>query len=211
MTTMKTMIIPARDPESISRAVEVLRSGGLVAFPTDTVYGLGAMAFNAAAVEMIYIAKGRKEEKAIPILIGDPEDLEQVAIHVPENAKTLAMHFWPGALTLVVPKNPGLPESVSVSNTVGVRNPDHDLARALLHAAGPMAVTSANRSGEPNPVTAEDVLADLNGRIALILDGGKTPGGIPSTVVNCTGTEPLILRAGPISKVEIWKILGLEL
>ena len=204
---MKTEIFPAAERHSIEHALELLRSGGLVAFPTDTVYGVGALAFDGLAVESIYTAKDRPAEKAIPVLIGDLDDLAKVSLDVPEIALRLAVRFWPGPLTLVVPKHPDLPEAVSAAPTVGVRVPDHPVARALLRAAGPMAVTSANLSGQPSPSTAQEVFAQLGGRIALILDGGKTPGGLPSTVVNCAGAEPQILREGPISGEEIFTIL----
>jgi len=204
---MKTEIFPAAERHSIEHALELLRSGGLVAFPTDTVYGVGALAFDGLAVESIYTAKDRPAEKAIPVLIGDLDDLAKVSLDVPEIALRLAVRFWPGPLTLVVPKHPDLPEAVSAAPTVGVRVPDHPVARALLRAAGPMVVTSANLSGQPSPSTAQEVFAQLGGRIALILDGGKTPGGLPSTVVNCAGAEPQILREGPISGEEIFTIL----
>jgi L-threonylcarbamoyladenylate synthase len=200
---MKTEIFPAEDLSALSRAVEFLRSGGLVAFPTDTVYGVGALAFDGEAVESIYPAKDRPKEKAIPVLIGDVDDLAKVCAEVPEVALKLAARFWPGPLTLVVKKNPNLPEAVSASPTVGVRIPDHPVARALLHIAGPMAVTSANISGQASPCTAQEVFNQLGGRIALILDGGKTPGGIPSTVVDCSGPDPQILRIGPVSENDI--------
>jgi L-threonylcarbamoyladenylate synthase len=206
---MKTEILLAGDPGMLARAQEVLQEGGLVAFPTDTVYGVGTLAFNAAAVRSIYIAKDRPDDKAIPVLIGDSTDLEKVTQEIPEAASRLAARFWPGPLTLVVSKRPDLPETVSATPTVGVRVPDHALARKLLSAAGPMAVTSANLSGQPSPSTAQEVLAQLGGRIALIIDGGKTPGGIPSTVVDCSGQEIRILREGPILKDQIWAALGL--
>lgn len=207
---MKTVVLPASEPESLRRALETLRSGGLAAFPTDTVYGVGALAFDPAAIASIYTAKARPADKAIPVLIGDVEDLDKVAEHIPPMAFTLAARFWPGPLTLVVPKRVTLPGIVSATSTVGVRVPDHPAARALLQAAGPMAVTSANISGRPSPTTSGEVLAQLNGRIPLILDGGTTPGGIPSTVVNCLGADPAILREGPLSKSDILKALGLE-
>jgi len=122
----------------------------------------------------------------------------------------LATRFWPGPLTLVVPKHPDLPEAVSASQTVGVRVPDHPAARVLLRAAGPLAVTSANRSGEASPVTAKEVMEQLGGRIPLIIDGGRTPGGIPSTVVNCLGIEPVILREGPLTAGQVRQAAGLE-
>lgn len=205
---MKTIIIPADSDEALPRALETLKRGGLVAFPTDTVYGVGALAFDAAGVESIYVAKDRPVEKAIPILLGGPEDLDKVTASIPQMATKLAARFWPGPLTLVVPKHPNLPEVVSATPTVGVRVPDHPVARALLTAAGPMAVTSANISGQDSPKTAEEVSRQLNGRISLILNGGETPGGVPSTVVNCLGTEPVILREGPITLKDIQFILA---
>lgn len=203
--------MPVEDLNALTRALDILESGGLVAFPTDTVYGVGAKVFDRMAVESIYAAKDRPVEKAIPVLIGDLDDLLKVATAVPEIALRLAAHFWPGPLTLVVPKHPELPEAVSAGPTVGVRIPNHPAARALLRLAGPMAVTSANISGQPSPTTAQEVSSQLDGRIALILDGGKTPGGYPSTVVDCAGGEPQILRAGPIPKREIMEIIKSEL
>jgi len=196
---MKTIIVPAHSPDAIKQALDVLRTGGLVAFPTDTVYGVGALAFNGKAVESIYIVKDRLIEKAIPVLIGEESDLEKVGMDIPDIAYKLATRFWPGPLTVLVPKKPTLPESVSATDTIGVRVPDHGVARALLRAAGPMAVTSANISGQQSPSTAEEVFAQLSGRIELIIDGGKTPGGVPSTLVDCTGKEIKILRDGPIA------------
>ena len=205
---MKTIILPASHEDSIQRSLVILKRGGLVAFPTDTVYGVGALAFDEKAVESIYAAKDRPVEKAIPILIGGPEDLDKVTVDVPPIAAKLAARFWPGPLTLIIPKHPNLPEVVSASLTVGVRVPDHPVARALLRAAGPMAVTSANISGQASPKNAEGVSRQLNGRIPLILDGGETPGGVPSTVVNCLGTEPVILREGPVTIKDIQFVLA---
>jgi L-threonylcarbamoyladenylate synthase len=207
---MKTILLPANNPQSIVRALQVLKSGGLVAFPTDTVYGLAALAIDGTAVESIYTAKRRPVEKAIPILLAGIDDLSRVAISVPEMALTLAAHFWPGPLTLVLPRQPDLPEVISSTPTVGVRVPDHPAALALLQASGPLAVSSANLSGEPSPSTAQQVLEQLGGRIALILDGGTTPGGTPSTVVDCLALEPRILREGPISAMQIRLALSLE-
>jgi len=197
-----TLLLSA-NAESLQTAFDILQRGGLVAFPTDTVYGVGALAFDGKAVESIYAAKDRPIEKAIPVLIADADDMEKIGIDIPDIAYQLAARFWPGPLTVVVPKKPTLPESVSATETVGVRVPDHEVARALLRAAGPMAVTSANISGQPSPSTAQEVLAQLGGRIDLILDGGTTPGGVPSTLVDCTGEEIKILREGPISLEEI--------
>lgn len=200
---MDTKLIPAAQPDAIEQALRILRAGGLAAFPTDTVYGVGALAFDGLAVESIYAAKDRPVEKAIPILIADADDLDKVAVDVPPMARILAARFWPGPLTLVVPKQPTLPEAISATATVAVRIPDHPVARALLGAAGPMAVTSANLSGQPSPVNAEEVMRQLNGRIPLVLDGGVTPGGVPSTLVDCLGAEPVLLREGPLTKAQI--------
>jgi L-threonylcarbamoyladenylate synthase len=201
---MKTEILPATE---IQTALKILQSGGILAFPTDTVYGLGALAFNNHAIESIYKAKNRPIEKAIPILIGDLSDLEKVADDIPNMALRFASRFWPGPLTCIVPKKQTLPLAVSATATVAVRIPDHVNARALLRAAGPMAVTSANISGGQNPSTAQEVYDQLKGRIPLILDGGKTQGGIPSTLVDCTGELPVILREGPISLDELMEVL----
>lgn len=200
---IETHLIPAAQPDAIEQALRILRAGGLAAFPTDTVYGVGALAFDGPAVESIYAAKDRPVEKAIPILIADADDLDKVAVDIPPMARILAARFWPGPLTLVVPKQPTLPEAVSATATVAVRIPDHPVARTLLRAAGPMAVTSANLSGQPSPVNAEEVMRQLNGRIPLVLDGGLTPGGVPSTLVDCLGAELVILREGPLTKAQI--------
>ncbi|MBV6466178.1 MAG: Threonylcarbamoyl-AMP synthase [Anaerolineales bacterium] len=200
---MKTEILPADDPLSIARALEILRAGGLVVFPTDTVYGLGSLAFDQAAIESIYAVKGRPLEKAIPILIADAADLDRLARAVTDLARRLASRFWPGPLTLVLPKRADLPAAVSATRTVGVRVPDHAAARALLRAAGPMAVTSANLSGRSSPRSAEEAASQLGGRVPLVLDGGETPGGVPSTVVDVSGSVPVILREGPLTLAEI--------
>lgn len=201
---MKTEIIPATE---IEKALAVLRNGGIVAFPTDTVYGVGALAFDNLAIESIYAAKRRPIEKAIPVLIGAVEDFDKVAIDVPKMAYIFAERFWPGALTCVVPKNKALPPAISATATVAVRIPNHADALNLLRMAGPMAVTSANISGQPSPITAQEVYEQLQGRIPLILDGGKTPGGIASTLVDCTGATPTLLREGPISLEVLLSVL----
>ena len=204
---MDTLQLPALDADSIPRAITILRAGGLVAFPTDTVYGVGSLAFNGPAVESIYAAKDRPVEKAIPILLSSVEELDKVARRVPPMARRLAVMFWPGPLTMIIPKAASLPEQVSGTANVAVRVPDHPAALRLLAKTGPMAVTSANLSGQPSPDTAEEVMKQLNGRIPLILDGGRTPGGTPSTLVDCTSREPKILREGPVSLQEILKVL----
>jgi L-threonylcarbamoyladenylate synthase len=200
---METEILLASADETTSRALAVLMAGGLVAFPTDTVYGVGALAFNGEAVEAIYTAKDRPLEKAIPVLIGDASDLDRVGKDIPDSAHRLAARFWPGPLTILVPKRADLPDAVSNTPTVGVRVPDHEAARGILRAAGPMAVTSANISGGPSPVTAQEVFEQLGGRIPLIIDGGRTPGGVPSTLVDCTTPQLQLLREGPVTLGEL--------
>ncbi len=207
---METLLLPVDHPEAMPKAVEILRHGGLVAFPTDTVYGVGSLAFNPLSILAIFAAKDRPLDKAVPVLIGVVDDLSRVAFDVPAAAAKLASRFWPGPLTLVFPKHPSLPDVISANSTVGVRIPDHAAARKLLRLAGPMAVTSANLSGQPSPSTAEEVQAQLGGRIALILDGGRTPGGVPSTVVDCVGPDPQILREGPLTREDILAALGLQ-
>lgn len=193
---MKTEIIPASE---IQTALEILQSGGIVAFPTDTVYGLGALAFDNSAIESIYVAKNRPIEKAIPVLVSSIKDFELVAENIPPMALKFAENFLPGALTCVIPKKSTLPPAISATDTVAVRIPNHADALNLLKLTGAMAVTSANISGQESPTTALEVYEQLNGRIPLILDGGKTLGGVPSTLVDCTKEKPVILREGPIS------------
>jgi len=181
----------------------LIQTGGVIAFPTDTVYGIGVSAFNKEAIEKIYQVKERSHVKAIPILISDAEQLDQITTDIRSNTSKIIRSLWPGALTLVLPIHPRLPDNLSESDTIGVRQPDHDLARELLRATGPLATTSANLSGQPSTLTATEVLVQLEGRIDLILDGGQAPGGRPSTVLDLTGDEPLILREGPISLEEV--------
>lgn len=202
---MRTEILSTADPQAVRRALEILHIGGLIAFPTDTVYGLAAELHSPQGILRLYEAKGRDESKAIPVLVGSVEQLVQVTDGLSGRASRLAARYWPGALTLVVPRRPDLPNELSELPTVGVRMPDHPFALELLRASGPLAVTSANSSGMPSPRTAEDVLAQLDGRIELVLDGGPCPGGVPSTVVDCTGEELKILRQGAISAAEIFK------
>lgn len=204
---MKTTIISTAAPNAIQTALKTLRVGELIAFPTDTVYGIGTLAFNADGATKIYAAKQRPPDKALPILLGDLSQIPLVAVNLSQTALTLAERFLPGALTLVVPKHPNVPTEVSSLETIGIRIPSHNFARVLLNAAGPLAVSSANISGAESPVNARAVYQQLNGSLPLILDGGVTPGGISSTVVDCTQSEIRILREGPISMQEIQAIL----
>ena len=204
---MKTQVLPGDDPNAIARALEVLKNGGLVAFPTDTVYGLGARVQDPKTIKRIYRVKSREETKAIPVLLSSAAEIAKVARNIPPNADYLATRFWPGPLTIIVWGRSDLTQEFSSDKTIGVRVPDQRLALALLTVAGPMAVTSANLSGEANLCTAEEVYEALKGRIELILDGGKTLGGKPSTVVDCTRAMPRVLRAGPITEEEIISVL----
>jgi len=205
---MKTEILRADHPVAIRHAADILKHGGLVAFPTDTVYGLATLPFKVEYVERLYTAKGRNSERAIGILLGDISQITQVTPEMGKMAVKLARRFWPGPLTLIVPRLPQLPNILSSNLTIGVRIPDHPVALSLLKLVGPLAVTSANLSGNANTNTAQQVLDQLDGRVHLILDGGQTPGGVPSTVADCTGTETLILREGPISLVELKLVLS---
>jgi L-threonylcarbamoyladenylate synthase len=205
---MKTEVLSAEHPIALRHAVDVLNNGGTVAFPTDTVYGLAALPFERKSVDRLYVIKGRNSTRAIAVLLGDLSDLRRIAVSPSEAALRLADRFWPGPLTLIVPRNPDLPDILSKNLTIGVRIPDHPVALQLLRMAGPLAVTSANISGNTNTTTVQEVLEQLDGRVHLIIDGGRTPGGIPSTVVDCTQSGPVILRPGPISLADIQRALA---
>jgi len=204
---MPAQILPADDPASLELAHKLLLQGLPVAFPTDTVYGVGALLSDEGTIERLYDIKGREKTKAIAVLVGDPADLGRVTGEMSPSAVRLAQVFWPGALTLVVAASPDLPANLSPLPTVGVRMPDHTQTLALLQRCGPLAVTSANLSGAPSAVSAADVYEQIGALIPLILDGGKTPGGTSSTVVDCTVEPVVILRAGPVSAKQIAEAL----
>jgi L-threonylcarbamoyladenylate synthase len=203
-----TRILTTQDPEAVSIAFEIIKSGGTIAFPTDTVYGLAVDPFNSQAIKRIYAIKERSMEKAIPILIGDLQQLERLVSEINEFAKILAQNFWPGPLTMILQKAPILPEALSLYPTIGVRMPNHEFAINLMRRTGPLATTSANISGDANPRTGLDVLSQLGGRIDLLLDGGETPGAIPSTVVDISSEPIRLLREGPISRTDLSVLLG---
>ena len=205
---MAVLMIAQEDPRTLEQAVQVLRNGGLVAIPTDTVYGLACALDNPTAIKQLYEVKGRDRNKAIAVLIGDQKQLKLVASHFNRNAARLAECYWPGALTLVLPRQNGLPTILSSQPTVGVRMPDHTFALSLLRTAGPLAVTSANLSGEENPQTAQDVIEQIGDQIDMIIDGGRCAGGIPSTVVDCSTADLRILRVGAIPAEDILKAAG---
>ena len=190
----------------IEKGVKILRIGGVIAFPTDTVYGLGADAFNATAVERIYEIKNRPRHQQLPLLITDVEQLTTLANPIPEIAWFLAKRFWPGGLTLVLPKTDSLPAYLASGPTIAVRVPDHPVCLALIQRLGnPIIGTSANISGQPSVLTAEEVGQQLGGKIDFIINGGKCPGGRESTVVDVTCESPIILRQGIIPSDEIDK------
>ena len=207
---MKTQILPATDTEAFGHAVRLLRAGKVIAFPTDTVYGVGASGFNERAIEQLYVVKNRERGKAIPYLLADAKDLPLVAREISNAARLLAEKFLPGGLTLVVPAHDRVPKIlIAGGDSVAVRVPNHPTTRALIDSLGsPLAATSANISGGRDPASAREVLAQLDGRIPMILDGGPTRENIPSTVVDVTVTPPKILRVGVITIEEIQKVIG---
>ena len=198
-------IVRRADSAGIRRAAEILRAGGLVAFPTETVYGLGARAFDGAAARRIYRAKGRPSDNPLIVHIADEKMLGLVARRVSPLARRLISAFWPGPLTLVLEKTPRVPRAVTGGrSTVAVRCPAHPAARALIRALGqPIAAPSANRSGCPSPTTAAHVLRDLRGRVPLILDGGPCRKGLESAIVDARGSRPVLLRPGTLSSEKI--------
>ncbi|WP_035099967.1 L-threonylcarbamoyladenylate synthase [Aneurinibacillus terranovensis] len=194
----------------IREAAELLQKNELVAFPTETVYGLGGNALADETVEKIYEAKGRPSDNPLILHISNCKQLEPLVAEIPPLAKSLMEAFWPGPLTLVFPKKPGIAHRASAGlDTLAIRMPAHPVALALIEAAGlPVAAPSANLSGRPSPTTAQHVREDLNGRIAGILDGGATGIGVESTVVDITGNIPVILRPGGITAEQVAGIAG---
>ena len=195
---------------NIQTAADLLHQGEVVAFPTETVYGLGANALSDAAVQKIFTAKGRPADNPLIVHIGSCSLLPQIVADVPPQAQALIDAFWPGPLTIVLPKTDALSNLVTGGlSTVGVRQPAHDTALALLQTANlPIAAPSANLSGRPSPTTAQHVLDDLSGKVAAVLDGAHVAIGLESTVIDCTVTPPVILRPGGITAEQIATIIG---
>jgi L-threonylcarbamoyladenylate synthase len=198
------------DRKSIQLAAECLVRGGLVAFPTETVYGLGGNAFDAAAVKRIFEAKGRPFHDPLIVHLASIEDIPEVAAEIPDSVAALGSRFWPGPLTLILPRRATVPPEVSAGlETVAVRVPSHPVARALLLAAGiPVAAPSANRFGHISATLARHVVEDLGGRIDMILDAGPTDWGVESTILDPLSSPPVLLRPGGISREELERILG---
>lgn len=199
-----------QNQEKIEAAGKIIREGGVVAFPTETVYGLGADALNPDASKKIYQAKGRPSDNPLIVHICCMEDLEKITVYVPEKAKKLAERFWPGPLTMIFEKNKLVPlETTGGLGTVAVRMPNHPVALALIQAGGGyIAAPSANRSGRPSPTLAQHVAQDMEGRIPMILDGGPVGIGIESTIVDFSEQIPMILRPGFITPDMIQEVIG---
>ena len=208
----RAVVLTAGGTNALRLALETLQAGKLVAFPTDTVYGLAALPWDTEAIARLYKAKQRPAEKPIPLLLSDSEELTLVAALPPQftnQIKRLISRFWPGGLTLVLPKAEIVSSAISPGPTVAVRVPRLPLARELIRdAGGVLAVTSANISGQPSPITAQEVEEQLEGRIAVILDGGPCPGGIPSTLLDCTIWPPTLLRRGAVSIEKLRAAVG---
>ena len=198
----------AADPYAIQAAVHVLREGGLVCFPTDTVYGIGAAAGDDAAVRRLFAVKGRPPDKPLPLLLAESADAARVAV-VTQLGKTLASRFWPGALTIVMRKSPSYRSlALAAGDTVALRVPDHELVRRIVRdLGGPVTGTSANRAGAPAPVSAAEVAFQIGEMVELIIDGGRSRERAESTVVDITSTPPVVLREGAVSRREVEEIL----
>ncbi|NLG37688.1 MAG: threonylcarbamoyl-AMP synthase [Clostridiales bacterium] len=206
---MKTRLVKA-DSAAVNEAASLLREGQVVAFPTETVYGLGADGLNGDAVARIFAVKNRPADNPLILHIASRRDLDALVTRIPPAAEAAMVEFWPGPLTLVMEKTDAVPPIVTAGlPTVAVRMPSHPVARRLIAVAGrPLAAPSANRSGRPSPTRAGDVLDDMDGRIPLILDGGSCAVGVESTVLDVTGPTPRILRPGGVTREMLWRTLG---
>lgn len=207
---MHTLLADASKKDAIQQAARYLREGSLVAFPTETVYGLGADALNADAVRRIFAAKGRPPDNPLIVHIADGEQLPTLVREIPAVAQTLMDRFWPGPLTLLFKKSANVPGVVTaLLDTIAVRMPNHPVALALIRESGtPIAAPSANVSGKPSPTSASHVMEDLSGKIEFVLDGGETSVGVESTVLDITQPVPVILRPGGITKEAIERVIG---
>ncbi|MXY20225.1 MAG: threonylcarbamoyl-AMP synthase [Dehalococcoidia bacterium] len=198
---------------SISRSVQILRDGGVIALPTDTLYGISANALDPEAAAKVFSVKDRGERSPLPIFVSDTGDLYKYGRDIPDTAVRLAEIFWPGKLTIVVGKSDLVPDVVSGGiDTVGLRIPDHPAPRGIVAQLGaPITATSANVSGKPALTAAEDVVAELGSRLDLVLDGGNLAPSAPSTVIDVTADPPRILRQGALSASDIQKLAGIDL
>lgn len=209
---MDTLAQHRASAKQIETAINTLRDGGVVAIPTDTLYGLAACAFDETAVAKVFELKGRPAGMALPLLLADAGDAHKCAVDLPQAFERLAARFWPGALTLIARKSDAVPYAVTARmDTVGLRVPDHPLARSVARLLGaPITGTSANRSGMPGLTTAQAVRDEFGGEIGFVLDGGDAPGGVASTVLDLSGDTPRILRQGAIGRDAIEAACGLR-
>lgn len=203
-TQLETRLLRSGDPASIAEAAAWLSRGYPVVFPTDTVYGVGVIPYEEAAIERLYAVKERPAAKGIPILLSEAADLARVARSIPPTAQALIDRFWPGPLTIIVPRRPDLPDVISPNDTIAVRIPAHAIARDLIRqAGGAVATTSANLSGHEPAHSGAAAFAALRGRVAAVLDDGPSPGDRASTIVDCTGARPVLVREGPLSAADL--------
>lgn len=204
---MKTELLT---PNDVGRAAQLIRSGGLVGIPTETVYGLGADGLNSEAVGHIFRAKGRPQDNPLILHIPDASWLERFCKNIPPAAYALARRFWPGPLTMILDRKPLVPDVVTAGlDTVGMRCPDHPVTRAVIEAAGvPIAAPSGNTSGRPSPTTARHMLEDMEGKIDAILDGGPCAVGVESTIIDLTCPIPRLLRPGGVTLEQLREVLG---
>lgn len=201
------------DYNSLDEVAEIIKNNGVVAVPTETIYGLSANGLDVVAIEKIYEAKGRPETKPISLFVKDMMDAENFCADIPKSAYSLAEKFWPGPLTMIFKCKENVPDILTAGgDTVGVRCPDNQLTFTLLRLTGlPLTGTSANLSGMPNANDLNEVLSYFDGKIEGVIDGGKCGGGVPSTVLDMTSVKPKILRAGGVSKSEIEAVLNMEI
>lgn len=205
-----TLLTPKIDENAVKTAAELIRAGEVVGMPTETVYGLAANALNGEAVKKIFLAKGRPQDNPLIVHIADFDQIYDLCPAVPPQAKLLADAFWPGPLTMIVPKGDCIPDEVSCGlDTVGIRLPSHPMARALIRESGvPLAAPSANTSGRPSTTTAAHVMHDMDGKIAAVLDGGACGVGVESTVITLALERPRLLRPGGITLEQLRSVLG---
>jgi len=195
--------------EGLAAAVGAVRAGQLVVLPTDTVYGIGCDAFDATAVDSLLAAKGRGRDMPVPVLVGSWTTIDGLVLSVPKEARALIEAFWPGGLSIVLRHAPSLAWDLGdTRGTVMLRMPLHPVALELLREVGPMAVSSANRSGRPPASTAQEALAQLGDAVSVYLDGGPSGEPVASTIVDLTGDEPVVLREGAVSSAEVSEVLG---
>ena len=207
---MNTLLLSAQDGATPGIAAEIIKKGGLVAIPTETVYGLGANGLDENAVISIFVAKGRPQDNPLILHIADAKQMEELCHHVPDAAYKLAEKFWPGPLTMVLPARDCVPKRTTGGlDTVAVRCPDNEVTREIIRLSGvPVAAPSANISGKPSTTTAQHVLHDHNGRIDAVVDGGSCRVGVESTIVDLTGDRPRLLRPGGVTPEELMETLG---